>query len=74
MSGSVVLLRPKRTCLQKRIGANDEDFIDFLEKLLATNPACRLSAGEALEHPWMKKSLSDAVAHKAAEKSLVDAL
>jgi serine/threonine protein kinase len=74
MSGSVVVLRPKRTCLQKRIGANDEDFIDFIEKLLATNPACRLSAGEALEHPWMKKSLSDVVAHKAAEKSLVDAL
>ena len=74
MSGSVVVLRPKRTCLQKRVGADDDDFIDFLEKLLAVNPADRLSASEALEHPWMNKNLSDVSAHKAAEKSLVDAL
>jgi len=56
MSGSVSIYRPKRTCLKKRIGSDDEDFIDFLEELLQVDPDKRVSATEALNHPWLAKT------------------
>lgn len=55
MSGSVSIYRPKRTCLRKRVGSDDDDFIDFLEKLLQVDPDKRVSATEALNHPWLAK-------------------
>jgi serine/threonine protein kinase len=57
MSGALVVLRPKRTCLRRRLGDCDDDFVDFLEQLLRVNPDARPTALEALEHPWIRKSL-----------------
>lgn len=57
MSGALVVLRPKRTCLRRRLGECDDDFVNFLEQLLRVNPDARPTALEALEHPWIRKSL-----------------
>lgn len=58
MSGSITILRSKRTCLRARIECDDAEFIDFLETLLKVDPDARPTAAEALEHPWLSKQLS----------------
>eukprot|EP01114_Cavostelium_apophysatum_P014224 TRINITY_DN3637_c0_g1_i1.p1 TRINITY_DN3637_c0_g1~~TRINITY_DN3637_c0_g1_i1.p1 ORF type:complete len:849 (+),score=219.09 TRINITY_DN3637_c0_g1_i1:168-2549(+) len=47
-------LKPKRTTLKARLKTENEEFLDFVSKLLAKNPNDRLSAKEALEHPFLK--------------------
>jgi len=49
------ILTPKRTTLQRRVKTDDQLFLDFLRQLLTIDPAKRLSATEALQHPWLKK-------------------
>ena len=44
---------PKKTSLKKRIRCDDENFLDFLKKLLTVDPNLRLSAKEALKHKWL---------------------
>jgi len=42
--------------LEKVEGPIDAECIDFIESLLAVDPARRLSAKEALKHPWLNES------------------
>jgi serine/threonine protein kinase len=34
---------------------DDPEFADFLEKCLEINPEKRITAAEALNHPWLAK-------------------
>eukprot|EP01053_Blabericola_migrator_P010908 Blabericola_migrator_1__10907@NODE_62_length_15736_cov_138_574510_g56_i0_p3_GENE_NODE_62_length_15736_cov_138_574510_g56_i0NODE_62_length_15736_cov_138_574510_g56_i0_p3_ORF_typecomplete_len767_score121_78Pkinase/PF00069_25/7_1e53Pkinase_Tyr/PF07714_17/3_9e26Kinaselike/PF14531_6/6_5e10Kdo/PF06293_14/1_6e06WaaY/PF06176_11/5_8e06Pkinase_fungal/PF17667_1/5_8e06RIO1/PF01163_22/7_1e05APH/PF01636_23/0_0016YrbLPhoP_reg/PF10707_9/0_0038FTA2/PF13095_6/7_7e03FTA2/PF13095_6/0_11_NODE_62_length_15736_cov_138 len=47
---------PKRIPLRERLRTDDENFIAFLEALLQINPVKRMSANEALQHPWISRS------------------
>ena len=50
----VHILVPKRSSLRKRIRTNNEQFFNFLSGLLKIDPNDRLSAKEALNHPFIK--------------------
>ena len=50
------VLIPKKTQLKKRLKSNDDNFNDFMKGLLEIDPNLRLSAREALNHPWMTES------------------
>ena len=50
----VHILVPKKTSLRKRIRTNNEQFFNFLSGLLKIDPNDRLSAKEALNHPFIK--------------------
>lgn len=47
------ILVPKRTSLFQRMRIEDEEFLSFLTGLLQIDPALRMSASEALAHPWL---------------------
>ncbi|XP_073143613.1 uncharacterized protein [Henckelia pumila] len=47
-------LIPKKSSLRHRLPMGDQGFIDFVAHLLETNPKKRLSAMEALKHPWLQ--------------------
>jgi serine/threonine protein kinase len=47
------LLLPKRSSLKQRMKIDDEDFLSFLSMMLKIDPSERLSASEALQHPWL---------------------
>jgi len=49
------IIVPKKTTLQSRVKSEDQLFLDFLRQLLTIDPQKRLSASEALQHPWLKK-------------------
>jgi serine/threonine protein kinase len=49
------ILIPKRTQLRKRLKTNDDLFYDFIKGMLEIDPNLRLSAGDALRHPWISK-------------------
>jgi serine/threonine protein kinase len=53
------ILIPKRTQLKKRLKTNDDLFYEFLKSLLEIDPNLRLSATEALNHPWITQSKYD---------------
>jgi serine/threonine protein kinase len=53
------ILVPKRTQLKKRLKCNDENFFDFIKSLLEIDPNLRLSAKDALNHPWITQSKYD---------------
>ena len=50
------VLVPKKTSLRSRLHCDDELFLDFLRALLDIDPYRRLSAKEALQHPWMTET------------------
>ena len=47
------VLVPKRTSLFQRMRVEDEAFLDFLSQLLQIDPSFRISATQALAHPWL---------------------
>jgi len=57
------IFQPKVTTIASRLGIdpglmdkNTSNFVDFLSKILEIDPKSRLSAEEALEHPWILSS------------------
>lgn len=48
-----LLYLPKRTSLRQRMRSDDNMFVDFLSCLLHLDPACRPTAAQALQHPWL---------------------
>lgn len=51
--GTCVYIHPKRTHLRHRIHTDDTLFLDLLEQLLQIDPRKRLTASQALRHPWL---------------------
>eukprot|EP00929_Paragymnodinium_shiwhaense_P075445 TRINITY_DN38572_c0_g1_i1.p1 TRINITY_DN38572_c0_g1~~TRINITY_DN38572_c0_g1_i1.p1 ORF type:complete len:850 (-),score=209.84 TRINITY_DN38572_c0_g1_i1:162-2711(-) len=51
----IQLLLPKRTSLRQRMRTSDEEFLNFLTQVLQVNPDFRLTAKEALAHPWLAR-------------------
>jgi hypothetical protein len=47
------LLVPKETSLFQRMRIKDDAFLQFLSQLLQVDPAFRITAKEALSHPWL---------------------
>ena len=52
-SNRLEYLIPKKTSLRHRLPMGDQGFTDFVGHLLEINPIKRLSASEALKHPWL---------------------
>ena len=50
----VHILVPKKSSLRKRIRTNNEQFFNFLSGLLKIDPNDRMSAKDALNHPFIK--------------------
>ncbi|KAK6786460.1 hypothetical protein RDI58_014985 [Solanum bulbocastanum] len=44
---------PEETSLEHQLSVSDPLFLDFVRKLLEINPQKRLTAKEALDHPWL---------------------
>ncbi len=49
------ILIPKKTIFKDRIKCNDDDFIDFVRRLVEPDQNLRPSASEALKHPFITK-------------------
>jgi len=49
-------LKPKRTNLKSRLKTEDNQFIEFISKMLSLNPVNRPTASEALELPFLKET------------------
>jgi serine/threonine protein kinase len=49
---------PKMTNLKSRINTDNKNFLDFLSKCLKIDPSARLSAKEALNHPFITETIS----------------
>ncbi|KAJ6325095.1 hypothetical protein OIU76_012223 [Salix suchowensis] len=47
---------PEESSLEHHLKISDVRFIDFMRNLLELNPLRRLTAKEALEHPWLSHS------------------
>ena len=47
------LLVPKKTSLFQRMRVEDAEFLSFLVGLLQVDPALRMTAEQALSHPWL---------------------
>ena len=52
----VQLLVPKKTSLYQRMRIDDANFLDFLAQLLQIDPDLRISADQALQHPWIAQT------------------
>jgi len=50
---------PKTTSLKARIPSSNKNFLDFLSKCLKLDPSQRLSAREALLHPFITELILD---------------
>jgi len=55
-SGKVQILVPKKSNLKDRLRTEDIYFLDFVHNLLQIDPYKRLSAEEALQHPWLTQA------------------
>jgi len=49
----IQIFLPKQSSLRQRMRTNDKEFVNFLSCLLKLDPTERLSAKDALQHPWL---------------------
>lgn len=54
--GEIVFIKIVPTPLEKVLDCNEPLFLDFLTKLLKLDPKERISAQEALSHPWIHQN------------------
>jgi len=55
-TGKVYVLVPKRSNLKARMRTEDSYFLDFIKILLEIDPTKRVSASEALQHPFITQA------------------
>ena len=55
-TNQIEYLIPEESSLEHHLQISDVGFIDFMRNLLELNPLRRLTAKEALEHPWLSHS------------------
>lgn len=55
-SNKIQILIPKRTTLKHRIKTDDANFLDFIKCLLELDTDKRISAKDAMNHPWITES------------------
>lgn len=60
--GLVHLLIPKRTSLRQRMRTDDAEFLDFLTQTLKLDQRERITAADALKHPFFSSYYSDGLA------------
>lgn len=65
--------QPVSSKAEKKIGvyATDTAYVDFINRLMHPNPAHRMSAKEALKHPFMQQRLLDDEQARALVKGVV---
>jgi len=56
----VYLVSPVRTSLRDLVSHDDAQYLDFVESLLQFDPERRLSAADALQHPWLTAMIEQA--------------
>lgn len=49
------ILIPKKTNIKARLKCDDEEFVDFVKKLVEVDQNLRPTATEALNHPFLRK-------------------
>lgn len=52
-----ILRIPESKRLEDYVSCEDEMFVDFIRKCLELDPEVRMSASEAMEHPWIREGL-----------------
>lgn len=52
-------IKPGSCHIQELIGDSDTNLIDFIKQCLNWHPDRRLSAFQALNHPWLKETLTE---------------
>jgi len=52
----LTLLLPKQTSLKQRMRTDDAHFLDFLTQLIKVDPEERISASQALQHPFLTQA------------------
>ncbi|KAF0690832.1 Aste57867_17820 [Aphanomyces stellatus] len=55
--GTRAVVTPPRTSLWHVLNCADASFVEFLNGLLQTDPARRMSAAAALRHPWLESNV-----------------
>jgi dual specificity tyrosine-phosphorylation-regulated kinase 2/3/4 len=48
-----VIHQPSTKCLDTVLGANSDDYIEFLKRCLEWDPCKRMTPNEALNHYWL---------------------
>ena len=56
VDGECFFMHPRPCLLRDVLGTDDELFIDFISKMLTLDMHARVSAAEALMHPWFTRS------------------
>ena len=52
-----ILRIPDSKSLEEAVCCEDQLFVDFIKKCLELDPENRMSASEAMQHPWIKEGL-----------------
>lgn len=67
--GVGILRIPESRPLSEAVPCEDAQFLDFIDRCLALDPAERFTAKEALLHPFIKQSASSALARLREQDS-----
>jgi serine/threonine protein kinase len=56
-TGKSRVYTPKMTNMKSRIKCDNKNFLDFLSRCLKIDPSQRMSAAEALNHPFITETI-----------------